>query len=202
MARTGKIDWLSAKKDYISDPTLSYEKIAQKYGVQKNTVWNRAKKEGWIKLRQDIDEKASLKVEAKLVDELAEINTRHGKSYLTVQAVLLESANITYAYIERLKLAAAQSNGFVDPRDLPSFQQLKFMAEGMDIGVKGERITKGMPINSPMPVVHSGVVANVNLTPAQWESLIDGTNAANDVIANAAATGRSLPAFARTTSDS
>lgn len=202
MARTGKIDWLAAKKDYISDSTISYSKIANKYGVTKNAVTNRAKKEGWPKLRQDLSDRASTKVEDKIVDDLAEVNIRHGKSYTVAQAVLLDSAQIIHAWVAQLKLEAARTGNPVDPKDLPSLQALKFMSEGLDISIKGERITKGMPINSPMPVVHSGAVVNVNLTPEQWESLIDGTNAANDVIANATAAGRSLPAFAKTTPNS
>ncbi len=33
MPRATKIDWLKAKTAYISDPTVSYKKIAEKFGV-------------------------------------------------------------------------------------------------------------------------------------------------------------------------
>ena len=47
-----KIEWSKAKTDYIKDETMSYAKLAEKYGVAKRTVAERAAKENWQKLEK------------------------------------------------------------------------------------------------------------------------------------------------------
>lgn len=45
------MDWLKIKNEYISTNT-SYRKLAEKYGVNKDTIANRAKREKWKELRE------------------------------------------------------------------------------------------------------------------------------------------------------
>ena len=44
-------DWNAIKTEYITTDT-SYRKLAQKYGVHHNVIYNRSKQEGWIEQRE------------------------------------------------------------------------------------------------------------------------------------------------------
>lgn len=49
-------DWDKMRTEYIKGG-VTYRQLAKKYGVSKNTIGNRAKQEGWTKLRDDaVDE--------------------------------------------------------------------------------------------------------------------------------------------------
>ena len=63
-----KVYWSAVLADYLRDETSSYQSLAGKYGVSKQAVVERAKKEGW----QDLRQKTRLKVNQKLTDIAAE----------------------------------------------------------------------------------------------------------------------------------
>lgn len=52
------VDWLKIKTEYITDPRATYRNLAQKYGVPKTNLERRAKKEGWVGLRRQTEDKA------------------------------------------------------------------------------------------------------------------------------------------------
>lgn len=54
-------DWNKIKADYIASAT-SYRKLAEKHGVSFNTLKSHAVDEGWYKLRQQKNEKATTKI--------------------------------------------------------------------------------------------------------------------------------------------
>lgn len=84
MAAT-KIDWLKAKTEYVSDPTLSLKDIAKKYGVSETVTEERASKEKWVELRRTTLEKAGERLGEKLPETIAEINARHARMGRTLQ---------------------------------------------------------------------------------------------------------------------
>ena len=51
-------DWQAIKTEYLTAPTKpSYRKLAEKYGLDKNTIWKRVKDEDWDEQRrQHIDD--------------------------------------------------------------------------------------------------------------------------------------------------
>ena len=53
-------DWQAIKTEYITTDT-SYRKLAQKYGVDSAVIGRRAKKEEWVKLRQQHIDKTHTK---------------------------------------------------------------------------------------------------------------------------------------------
>lgn len=55
------MDWNAAKTEYITTNT-SYRKLAEKYGVQKDTIANRAKQEKWIEARRQYQDRLSTKL--------------------------------------------------------------------------------------------------------------------------------------------
>lgn len=52
------VDWLKIKTEYITDPCATYRNLSQKYGVPKTNLERRAKKEGWVSLRRQAEDKA------------------------------------------------------------------------------------------------------------------------------------------------
>lgn len=70
MTRNRKVDPDLLKHEYIySDPPISYVKLAEKHGVVKNTVANRATRESWPKQREAVRQSLGLKVSEVLGDE-------------------------------------------------------------------------------------------------------------------------------------
>ena len=53
-------DWQAIKTEYITTDT-SYRKLAQKYGIDSAVIGRRAKKEEWVKLRQQHIDKTHTK---------------------------------------------------------------------------------------------------------------------------------------------
>lgn len=74
-----KITWSQALIDYISDETVSYSSIAQKYGVSVQAVKKRASKEKWQYLRTNTIQEVDQKLPEKLGEEIAEVNAKHAK---------------------------------------------------------------------------------------------------------------------------
>lgn len=52
------VDWLAVKTEYITDSSATYRNLAEKYGVPKTNLERRAKKEGWVSLRRQAEDKA------------------------------------------------------------------------------------------------------------------------------------------------
>lgn len=71
-----KIDWIPAKRYYISDEKVSYADVAHKFGVSKTAVKERAKKENWQKLRKTTLLRVDQKLPEKLSESLAKIQAR------------------------------------------------------------------------------------------------------------------------------
>ena len=63
-----KLDWNRARKDYVGDTSMTYAKIAFKYGVSETVVKEWAAKLEWQKLR----EQTALKIAEKLPEKIAE----------------------------------------------------------------------------------------------------------------------------------
>ena len=60
------MDWNAIKTEYITDESTSYRKLAEKYGVPLGTIFKRAKRENWIGLRQQSQDKMVAKTVAKI----------------------------------------------------------------------------------------------------------------------------------------
>ena len=68
MILIGNVDWNAIRAEYIGGGT-SYRKLAKKYGVSINTLSPLATAEGWVKMRQEAQDKAT----AKALQKTAEI---------------------------------------------------------------------------------------------------------------------------------
>lgn len=46
------VDWQAIKTEYITDPSATYRKLAEKYGVSRVQIGNVGKDEKWVELRR------------------------------------------------------------------------------------------------------------------------------------------------------
>ena len=82
------MNWNEIKKEYISDQSMSYRKLSEKYGVSRTVIGDRAKKEGWVSLRREVAERA----EAKLIENVGEKNAKIDVKCYEAVDLLLEAA--------------------------------------------------------------------------------------------------------------
>jgi Glu-tRNA(Gln) amidotransferase subunit E-like FAD-binding protein len=64
------LDWNELKAEYIAGGT-SYRKLAEKYGVSFNNLKNVAVKEGWAKLREQAENKATTKMVNSIANDIS-----------------------------------------------------------------------------------------------------------------------------------
>jgi len=67
----GNVDWNAIRAEYIGGGT-SYRKLAKKYGISVNTLSPIATAEGWPKLRQEAQDKATARTIQKTADIAAD----------------------------------------------------------------------------------------------------------------------------------
>lgn len=126
MTRTTKVDWLEVQKEYITDSTASYAHLAEKYGVARKTLQERATREQWPKLRQDLADKAYAQFTEKLVDDKSQAQSRHLTQYKNLQ-------------ILAGKALSSMNKNSVDVAELEK------LARTMKLAIDGERVVLGMP---------------------------------------------------------
>ena len=124
--RTTKVDWQEVQKEYIIDSTASYAQLAEKYGVARKTLQERATREQWPKLRQDLAEKAYEQFTEKLVDEKSKAQSRHLTQYKNLQVLAG-------------KALSSMNEGSIVVGDLEK------IARTLKLAIDGERVVLGMP---------------------------------------------------------
>ncbi len=145
MSLPTKIRWTDAQKDFLSDPTLRYKDIAEKYGVSLTAVKQRGVKEGWHELRSDLSKKTIQQVETKLIDRNSEINERHGTIFRNLQQLAGTKLTIAFRQIERLIKEKGIDNISIYDNKMISQRDLKDLVEAYTGAINGERITVGLP---------------------------------------------------------
>ena len=73
------MDWEKLKIEYITTKT-SYRKLAEKYGVSFNTLKTHAVEEGWNKLKQQAQEKATTKIVNSVAKSIAKNSVKIDKA--------------------------------------------------------------------------------------------------------------------------
>jgi hypothetical protein len=71
-------------------PNRTYQKLADVLGVSKRSVVRRARRDGWQARIARIQVDAQVKVDAKLADDVADVNERHLKTLRVLQAKALQ----------------------------------------------------------------------------------------------------------------
>jgi hypothetical protein len=88
-----KPNWIKIKTEYETT-NISYRKLADKYKVSFDTLQKRAKREFWVKSKEETGDKMATKVRQKSIENMAEINS------ITKNKVLEEIANIAFSDIK------------------------------------------------------------------------------------------------------
>jgi len=146
MAAPKKIDWASAQKDYIQDRTLTYANIAEKYGVSKTVVGQRAANEGWKKTRSGIIKKTISSVEGEIVDRNTRINELHYDLASSMASLANKQLNIAHRQIDKLELERGKHNITLDDKGVLSQHRMKALFEAMTMAINLQRVSLGLPI--------------------------------------------------------
>ena len=97
-------DWPEIKTEYITTKT-SFRKLAEKYNLHKDTIWKKAKEEGWEDLRrQHIDD-----TQTKILNADTEQKVDRAVRLMTVADKLLEKVE-QYMDTDMIITAAALKN--------------------------------------------------------------------------------------------
>lgn len=87
-------NWKKMKAEYAKGGT-SFGKLAAKYGIPRSTIADRAKREDWATLRQDVSDETRTKTVQKISDKesdfLAEITSMQAKAARALYGKLLTS---------------------------------------------------------------------------------------------------------------
>jgi len=170
-----KIDWYEARKDYLSDNTLSYEDIAKTYGSSKTAVGNKAKAENWTSLRQDLHEKAFSKFTEKLLDVKSKANNRHLSHWQNVQALannaINDLAERSYERDDKGKLLLFRGEPVPIPLNMNNLEKL---ARTFKVAIDGERVILGLPTSV------SAITDTEGNSP--WSGFADMIKAADKVL--------------------
>ena len=84
-------DWLNIKNDYING-NGSYRTLAEKYGVNKDTIGKRAKAEGWIRQRDIQADKIQTETMQKTQEKIAEAISEEAAAKARIRAKLFQLA--------------------------------------------------------------------------------------------------------------
>lgn len=77
-------DWKKMKAEYVRD-NVSYRKLAEKHGISPSTVYRKMRSENWADLRKQSERK----VNAKIVDSIAEREAKRIEMFQTISDKLL-----------------------------------------------------------------------------------------------------------------
>ena len=128
------MDWNKIKTEYITDESVSYRKLSEKYGISLGTLFKRAKREDWVGLRKRSQDgvvaKTVEKIENAQVGRLTRIHTITDKA-LDKLEYALENVDALDTYAFRQIVATI--------KDIKEIQMLK---SATDLREQEARIAK------------------------------------------------------------
>jgi hypothetical protein len=138
------IDWNEAKAYYMESFTRSYADVAKKYGVSLTIVEKRGNDESWVKVRQELGEKALLEFEENKIMEIAKANKNHITIFRSLQA---HAAKQLY-----------------NKKDIKA-GEVSAIASALKIAIEGERLILGLPTTVSKSEILGRLTTDLNLTP-------------------------------------
>ena len=144
-----KIDWLKARIEYIKDPTLSLERLAEKYDVAQQTMRKMSAEEGWVEMRDEFQAEVNRKVTENLpkvadvkAERLAEKSSKRSKNWEILRNQLMALiVNIPIFDKEGKQIPMDESQVGTRARVLNVI-----IASMKDVNL-GERLEDGQPLN-------------------------------------------------------
>ena len=145
MAAPKKIDWASARKEYIENRQLTYRDISEKYGVSETVVGLRAGKEDWRKSRKSIIKKTINRVEGEIVENNARLNKLHYDLATGMASLANKKLAIAHRNIDRLEREKGKDNVTGNEKEVISEQKMKSLFESMIMAINLQRVAAGLP---------------------------------------------------------
>lgn len=150
-----KIDWKTARKDYVSDESYSFVKIAEKYGVSETSVSKHARKNNWMKLREATLQKITEKLPEKISESVAEYQARkfmHGKKIVERAMGVIEDQKMKFGGKVANEMIGTgykiqdQALGLDDPKNVINIQNNNFISldefwKKLDKDIENERVS-------------------------------------------------------------
>lgn len=87
-------DWTKIKTEYITDESMSYRKLAKKYGINYTTIGERARKEDWAKEREQFRTKTLSKTLTKIAERQSDRTARFFSLTDTLYDKLVEALSL------------------------------------------------------------------------------------------------------------
>lgn len=72
-----RYNWLEIKKDFVSNPEMTYGEVAEKHRVSPKSVMARGAREKWVALRDTVQIRTEQRMLENVEKNLAEIKERH-----------------------------------------------------------------------------------------------------------------------------
>jgi len=125
-----KWDVINAEKDYLSDTTMSYKQIAEKYKINVRTVENYAKANNWVERRFELGKKGLEKFEDSQAELISKTNQEHIKMFKNARNIV---------YNEMIKHATIAGKNPIPIKDLNG------IVFALSKAIDGERTVLGLP---------------------------------------------------------
>ena len=122
------MDWNSIRKEYITDESSSYRKLAKKYGVSYTSIGDKARKEGWAQEREQFLNKTL----SKTLNAISQGQAKRASRLQTVADKLLDKIEAAVDNFEMTDLlmdkqALKQITGAL--KDIKDIQMIKSEAD-------------------------------------------------------------------------
>jgi hypothetical protein len=119
------IDWSAIKTEYITTDT-SYRKLAEKYGVHKDTIHRKAKDEGWAdKRRQQID-----KTQTRILEKAVDMEVDRATKLLGVADLLMEKVRQRIEAVDPMDMGSQEFRHLsATIKDLKEIQMIRSDAD-------------------------------------------------------------------------
>jgi len=139
-------NWIKIRTEYETT-SISYRKIAEKYGVSFNTLKDRAKREGWAKSKEETQRKITTATLQKTVVKIAERESDRNARHIALIDMILDKAE---------KVVSEELNTHIDmfgnPHESPVIKvdTLEATMRIIERAQKGHRLALGLdkPIES------------------------------------------------------
>lgn len=123
------VDWLKIKTEYINDPSTSYRKLSQKYGVSTNSICKKSKEEDWNEKRRRKLDSTCTAVVQKTIDKMSDAMSDEAAAKARIKASMMRLAEGWFVKQEEFIAQDPQKRG-INPSDFR-----KMVQSCIDLGV-------------------------------------------------------------------
>ncbi len=135
MPKLANVDWEKIKNEYITNPSVSYHSLSEKYGIAASAINRRGKEGKWKEKRERFAEKNEEKTLEKLIEERAKGEAKRLEALYRATDELAEKIS---AAISKVK----PTNTLAIRQLASSLKEIRSMEGDLDIDERRARIDK------------------------------------------------------------